>query len=159
MMDEELLKKAFGIELARNPGEPFQAALSIFGDDTGKALMASQVWVRDPLVIQSRDEYLAENGVEVKLDSKAELAAKILKFADEKNADETRYLHDGKDRLSAYKLYAEVMGYIEKPQVVNNNNVVATSNKVMVVQNFGDDDNWEQALAAQQRQLVHDARH
>lgn len=158
-MDEDTLKKAFGIELARNPGQPFQAALAIFGDDTGLALKASQLWVRDPVVIAARDVYLGEHGAEIKLATKDELAAKILNFADEKNAEETRYLHDGKDRLTAYKLYAEVMGYIEKPQVVNNNNNVVTSNRVMVVQNFGNDDDWEAAIRAQQSKLIHDARH
>lgn len=158
-MDDDILKKAFGIELARNPGEPFQAALAVFGDDTGKALMASQMWLRDELVIQARDEYLGEHGEEVKLASKDQLARQILDMAEATNIEGTRYLYDGKDRLAAFKLYAEVMGFIEKPQTTINNNQVNTTNKVMVVQNFGENDTWENALAEQQQKLLHDARH
>lgn len=52
------------------------------------------------------------------------------------------------------KVYAEVRGFIEKPQVAVTTNVQTITNKVMVVRESGSDAEWERKLAMQQASLA-----
>lgn len=110
---DEALKKAFGIELAKS-SDAFKAACLVCGDDNSKALWLTHNYINDPVVIASKDLYLkaAQNSNEL-LD-KDQLAARLLKMAEEKNSSGQFYILDGKDRLKALELYAEVRGYTGK---------------------------------------------
>jgi len=113
--DDEELKKAFGIALAKHQ-DGFKAGLEIFPDATAKALWASSNWANDATVIANRDAYLkAAKKVEKPLD-KEELLSEILIAA--------QCAYEAKDKAPLFKLYAEVAGYIGKTAevTVNNNN-------------------------------------
>lgn len=102
-------KKIFGERLAKGD-KPYDAAIFAFGDQA-TALWATQYLLRDPLVIETREN--VENSVNL-LD-KDQLSVKLLKFADEKV--DGRFIHESKDRLAALKLYAEIQGHIGKVNV------------------------------------------
>ncbi len=107
------LKKSFGIELAK-ASDAFKAACLICGDDNSKALWLMQNYSNDPVVVASKDLYLkAAQNSDVLLD-KDQLAARLLKMAEEKTANNAFYILDGKDRLKALELYAEVRGFTGK---------------------------------------------
>lgn len=106
--NDEELKEAFGVELTRHD-KPFQAALAIFSE-TGKALWIAQYWLADPIVLRAKS---AHNAAEKsKLLDKDMLALKLLAFAEEKDLSQRFYVVEAKDRLAAYKLYAEIQGFI-----------------------------------------------
>lgn len=107
------LKKLFGIELAQG-NEPFKAACNICGQDTKQALWISQNWLNDPEVQAAKTSYLKAAETSDKLLDKEQLAARLLKMAEEKTANGAFYILDGKDRLKALELYAEVRGYTGK---------------------------------------------
>ena len=120
--DDENLKKLYGIELAKNE-DTFAAAIVLFPQNTGNALWASRNWVIDPVVIASRDIYKQKVDAEGLMLDKTQLAAKLLKFEQEKHPNNPRvYLHESKDRLAALKLYAEVQGWIGKAADIQVNN-------------------------------------
>lgn len=102
-------KHLFGLALAKFP--PFKAACEVFGEDTNTAVWVSQHWWNDPIVVAAKDKYLEAAQVSQTLLDKEQLARKFLVMAEEKNANNTFYLLDGKDRLKALELYAQIMGY------------------------------------------------
>jgi len=106
---DEALKRAFGAELLRHQ-KPFQAALALIAD-TGQALWASVHWLADPVVLASKEAAHNANAGANLLDKEA-LAAKLLEFANEKDPSQRFYVVEAKDRLAAYKLYAEIQGFI-----------------------------------------------
>jgi hypothetical protein len=110
---DEGLKRAFGIELVKHP-KPFDAALEVFPTDTNAALWVSFNWLNDPLVVASKDTYAQNIDVKSNLLDKEQLSVKLLKLAEEKDPSGRFYICEAKDRLAAYKLYAEVAGYIGK---------------------------------------------
>lgn len=102
-------KHLFGLALAKYP--PFKAACEVFGEDTNTAVWVSQHWLNDPIVVAAKDKYLEAAQISQTLLDKEQLARKFLVMAEEKNANNTFYLLDGKDRLKALELYAQIMGY------------------------------------------------
>lgn len=106
---DEALKRAFGAELLRHQ-KPFQAALALIAD-TGHALWASVHWLADPIVLAAKEAAHNANAGANFLDKDA-LAATLLKFAEEKDPTQRFYVVEAKDRLAAYKLYAEIQGFI-----------------------------------------------
>ncbi len=128
----EQKKTLFGIELAKHP--PFKAATEVFQDDTNTAVYVSQHWINDPTVIAARDNYLKAADVSQTLLDKEQFARKLLSMAEEKNQSNTFYLLDGKDRLTALKLYAEVRGFTgNKPDLSINNNFVHNKMTIKLV--------------------------
>lgn len=117
--DNEDLKQAFGVALAQNFKNSFEAACSIFGKETNKALWASTKWLDDPVVIKAKEEYCAITTVKEDLLDKVSLSRKLLSFAEETIIfnGEIRYAAEGKDRLAAYKLYADIQGFITKDSI------------------------------------------
>ena len=115
--DDEAKKKLYGIELVKHD-TPFQAACEIF-EDTSHALWASHHWIYDPVVIASKDAY--SEAINLKLLDREQLARKLLDFANEKAPNGFPTV-DAKDRLAAYKLYAEVQGFIGKVELNNSTN-------------------------------------
>jgi hypothetical protein len=113
-------KLLFGEHLA-NGLKPFDAALEVFGEDTAAALWASQNWVNDLAVI----EIAKKPGKNLKLLDKEAVARKALDFFDEKDPSGRFYSNEGKDRLSALRLYSDICGYTGKTEInptINNDN-------------------------------------
>ena len=117
--EDEGLKKAFGIELAK-ASNPFEAACKIFVD-TSQALWASTYWLADPLVIASRDIYLETVELNKPPLDRNQLAAKVLALADEKILINGVYRPtiEAKDRVAALKLYSEIQGFTGKVEIDN----------------------------------------
>jgi hypothetical protein len=155
--DDEEKKKLFGIELAKDHPNNLAAAIVIFGDNTSGALWASNNWLTDPIVLASRDLYQKIIDAEASLLDKNQLAAKLLKFSDEKNYDGTRYVCEAKDRLAALKLYSEVMGWTGKASDISVNNsfahnemqirFVTAKEKEQITINQSSDNELEEALS------------
>lgn len=124
--DIEEKKKLFGIELAKKP--PFEAACNIF-QDTGIALWVVSNLLNDPVVRASKDKYLEAVDSSASSLDKEQLAAKVLKFADEKNASNTFYLADAGDRLKALELYAKLKNYLNPK---DNSNFSFTHNSMTI---------------------------
>lgn len=136
-------KTAYARELLKTPNDPFQAALRIEAN-TGLALQITHEWTHDAFVIAEQERLLSEHGAKAFLASKEEYARTVY--------DMSKESIEAKDRLTALRLYGEIMGFIEKPGVVvNNNNQV---NRVMIVANNGTNDEWEHKLLQQQQKLV-----
>ena len=89
------------------------------------------------------------HGEEYFLPTKADLARKVWALANTDNLSTN-------DKLKAYRLYADVRGFIEKGAGVVVNNTM-TSNKVMLVRDHGVDAEWEQRCVAQQTTLIQEA--
>ncbi len=131
---DENLKKQFGVELAKCPNA-FEAGCKVFGDDTSKALWASFNWVSDPLVVASRDIYLKNLELSAAPLDRNQLAAKVLKLAEGEFVDigngQKRPTIDAKDRLTAFKLYSDILGYTGKVEIdASTNNV--TNNEITI---------------------------
>jgi hypothetical protein len=140
------LKTRFAEALLRTPDEPYNAAFAAIGD-SGLALQAANLWARDPFVLSEKIRLCEEHGVKAFLPTKEDQAGALWKMANDKSVEP-------EDRLKAHRLYAELMGHIEKPstqvtQVVNQG--------VMIVKDHGSNDDWETRAIAQQKGLILDA--
>jgi hypothetical protein len=125
-------KRLFGIELAKHE-KAFDAALVVY-DDAGRSLWASQNLLTDPIVIGAKDAYLNQVDLTENLLDKNQLAARLLKFADEKDPSGRFYILEGKDRLATLKLYAEVQGFIGKVNIdASTNSYVNNELKILLV--------------------------
>lgn len=122
-------KKLFGIELAKNHPNVFEAALAALENNTTHALWAANNWQNDTIVIASRDLYANTLGVKSKLLDKEQLALKLLNVAEEKLHG--RYLVEAKDRLKALELYCKLQGFLNDTPVSTNNNL--TEIKIVLV--------------------------
>lgn len=148
-------KSAFALALLHHKN-PFSAALAVMADDTGKALQIANQWKDDPFVKSEMERLIVEFGPRVALPAKEEFANKILNAADELDLDGRRKIVF-EDRLKAYRLVAEILGYIEKPAQTTNINNTVQSNRVMIVKDHGNADDWEKRLKTQQKNLIDDA--
>jgi len=144
-INNEECKTAFAVELLKNPADAFKAALQVFPDDTGLALRAAHTWPKDPFVLAEQERITSEEGEGAFLPGKAELCRKIWERL-QKDYVVTE------DFVKIAKLYAEVRGFIEKPNTNIVTNVV--TNKVMVVKDLGTNDEWEMKAERQQRELL-----
>lgn len=141
--ETDALKLRFAKAYARNPKDAYAAARTIEAD-YGKAQHMASNWPSDPIVL----EYLAEQS-EVdpdKLPTKDEFAAELLKQARETNSSAVK--------LDYMKLFATVMGYVEKPREATTNVNVAVVNKVMRVPRSRTDDEARERIAANQARLI-----
>lgn len=126
-------KHLFGLELAKH--SPFQAACNVFEKDTNTALWVSHNWVNDPIVVAAKDKYLEAADTSQVLLDKSQLARKFLTMAEEKNANNSFYILDGKDRLKALELYAKLKGYLDtKPDPTLTQNFVHNSMTIKLVE-------------------------
>ena len=125
---DELLKKKYGIELAKAVN-PFEAACKLFNEaDTHKALWISFHWIGDPVVAASRDVYLKIVELSAPVLDRQQIAAKALAIADEKVLKNGVMVPtvEAKDRLAAIRLYSDIIGYTGKVEIDNsvNNNTI-----------------------------------
>ena len=147
--DEEILaKKERFAELMLRENEPFKVALILYPDDTGRALEVAHTWPRDAQVIELQKSLTSAEDEITFLPTKSDAARLAWNMA----RDEARFTED---RLKALKLYAEIRGFIEKPQVSVQNNVQNNSiqHHVMVVRDHGSDEEWSEKLRNQQKRL------
>jgi hypothetical protein len=154
-MDDLELKKKFAYDLLKDPGDPFKVAFACIDNpndpkSVGKALRMSQLWVRDPLVIAEKERLLTENGAKHFLPSKEEYSREVL--------DVARSAKDFDSKHKFYKLYAESQGFVEKPTTNITTNLQNIQNRVMVIREKGNDNDWEQNLLAQQDKLINDSK-
>lgn len=127
---------------------PYKAALAVLGEtETSQALKVHKLWAKDPIVVNeiNRINAVLEEG-DVGL-SKSDFLRKVL--------DTHKELKDGKDKIAALRLYAEVRGFLKKDDGVTVNNV---TNKVLVVNSAGADDDWERKVQRQQLKLIQGAQ-
>lgn len=145
MSDEEL--KAEYARLLLKHSDPFKAALQLFPDNTSRALRVANEWPNDPEVMAAQADLLDEDGELSYLPTKADFARNLWdKMQEDRIAPE--------DYAKLGKLYADVRGFIEKPQTTINNNNNVTNNRVMVVRENGSDEDWEAKLRKQQEGLT-----
>lgn len=140
------LKQPYGLILAREP-DPFKAALELFPNDMGIALWVNEHWRTDPEVLAHRDKERARIEDEESA-KKHDLKREVWAMATNPNVEP-------KDRAVYMKLYAELIGAIEKPQtaqVINNNNVMVP--RVIAMPTFNSDEEWEKAAQKQQQDLL-----
>lgn len=123
-------KKLFGIELAKDHSNAFEAAIAALGDNTGLALWVSSNWLCDPEVIAARDLYANTIGVKAKLLDKNQTSVELLKIAQDKIHG--RYSAEAKDRLKALELYAKLQGFLNDNININNSNTFV-NNELKVV--------------------------
>lgn len=149
-MTEIELKAAFAASLLREPN-PMQAALLVV-DDTAEALRMAMEWAHDPYVTQEVARLRDAGEAEALLPSKAEAAYLAWQMA--KAPGET------KDRIAALKLFGDFMDYLPKG-TGNTNTTNVLINRVMEVQRFASDEEWEIAAERQQKELINvsDKRH
>lgn len=125
---DEAKKRAFGTQLAKGH-KPLDAALIALGDDLQGSLWAVQNWLRDAIVLETKEN--VENSVNL-LD-KDQLSVKLLKFADEKINGQ--FAHEAKDRLAALKLYGEIQGMMPKNGIdLSKNTFVNNEMKITFVE-------------------------
>jgi hypothetical protein len=143
-------KAAFALAYLKKPDDAFGAALTVFSD-TGAALRASMNWINDDEVLAEMDRLEGEYGVDAFLPTKEDICRDILKIAADAYAPT-------KERVNAYRLYAEVRKFIEKGTKVDVNNSVNQTHNVMNVPMPASIEEWQEKARFQQKQLVSDAR-
>lgn len=131
------LKKQYGIELAKT-NNPFEAARKTVGDDD-KAVWVSFNWLSDPIVIASRDAYLKTLEESKPPLDREQLAAKVLALAEGEKVEINGILRStvkAKDRIAAFKLYSDILGYTGKVEIDNsttNNSITNNELKIVLV--------------------------
>lgn len=131
--NDQDLKAAFGIELAKDHANAFIAACVVFPKETQKALYASTQWLNDPIVIEAKENYNEAVKPEEKILDKDQLSLKLLAFSEDKidyNGNLV-YSAQAKDRLKALELYAKIRGFINDKAEINN--TINNSNRFMEI--------------------------
>lgn len=137
------LKLKFAKAYARNRDDAYAAARTIEAD-YGRAQHMAMNWISDPIVL----EYLAETEDDdaEALPTKDEFAAELLRQARETKSSAVK--------LDYMKLFATVMGFVEKPRDNSPQVNVAIVNKVMRMPRSSTDDEARQRIAANQARLI-----
>jgi hypothetical protein len=155
-LDEIELKKKFAYNLLIDPDNPFQVAKDLLDDPlnpdpniNGEALRMAALWVKDPIVVAEKEQLVKNNGAKHFLPSKEDYSRELLGHAREAKDYDTKH--------KFYKLYGESQGLIEKPTTNITANVQNIANRVMVVKQVGNDNDWEAKLKAQQEKLISDS--
>lgn len=143
MTHTDELKNIFAKEFLKNSKNPFQITSKLFPGQFQAAYVASMEWPNDPVVLAAMQSASVSDDDADRLPTRADLAE--LLWARMKSAEP-------EDLAKLAKVYAEVRGFIEKPN--NTANVNVYNNRVMLVKDHGDDAQWEQAAINQQRSLI-----
>lgn len=153
----ESQEKAAYAALLLKERDPFKAALQLFPNNTNRALWVANHWPIDPEVIEAKAALMADAGEMGFLPGKAELANDIWqRMQGTQTADGRTIPPTAEEYAKLAKLYADVRGFIEKPQT--NVNVVNNIPRVVEMPVFADESEWEAAAARQQRELLANAR-
>lgn len=155
-MDELVEKRAFAELLLQMPHEPFKAALQLYPENTNRALWIANTWPSDGLVQAEMARLRELHGPYVGLADKPKLLRAIWERMTSQRLPDGRMVSCTADEFAKLaKLYAEVMGYIEKPTTTAVNVTVPRAIEVPVHQT---NESWEQAAARQQRELLEVSR-
>lgn len=148
--------KRYAYEHLRTPSDSLGAVRRAMGGDNTKCedeITAKQVaplWPTNPYVLQFKRELLEEYGEEHFLPTKADVVKQLYAMGIDPAIDV-------KDRVAALKECALVRGFIEKPASVNVN-TGNTNNRVMVVADYGSDEDWETRALHQQTKLINSTK-
>lgn len=142
-------KDKFADAYLRTPENSFAAACTVFGTDTATALKVSSEWPFDLYVLQRQAELLETFGPDEFLPTKQQVARRIFETGERTN--------DVKDKLAAYRLYAELRGFMPRGDGANVS-LTVNNNRVMVMRDFGNDDDWEKSAVTQQSKLIEHSR-
>lgn len=132
--NDEVLKKKYGVELAKS-NNSFEAAKIVLGEND-RAVWASFNWMTDPVVLGARDAYLKTLEESVPPLDREQLAAKVLKLADGEKVridGIERSTIEAKDRIAAFKLYSEILGYTGKVEIDASTKNFTTNNELKVI--------------------------
>lgn len=132
--NDENLKKLYGVELAKSKN-PYEAAKIVLGEND-RAVWASFNWLSDPVVLASRDIYLKTLEVAVPPLDREQLAAKVLSLAEGEKIKIDgidRATVEAKDRIAAFKLYSEILGYTGKVEIDNSTKTFNQNNELKIV--------------------------
>lgn len=143
MENEVEFKKQFAHNLLLHD-DPQKAAFATL-TNPGHALFIAVNWVNDPVVKAEVEALMQSKGAKKFLPSKERQAKDVYAIACDTGKGT-------EERLKAHRLYAEIMGFIEKPNVGNTTNVL--NNGVMVVRDLGTDDDWANKALVQQHKLI-----
>lgn len=151
--DPASFKLAFIQYKARHPTvSDFDVATKVFEGTEHSAQrigQAAYAWGRDLDVLEAVQQLRRGGLDEEPTISKEQLSAEILAIARNDVQIET------KERLNAYKLVAEINGFVNK----SGPSVALQINRVMQVRDHGSDDDWEERAKAQQARLVGGSSH
>lgn len=148
-------KKLYAAALIREP-DPFKAALSLFKNNTNRALKAAHFWPDDPDVLAEIQRLKNDVGETNLLPNKADLARAVWQRMQGVEYGEMRVPIETDDYAKLAKLYGEIMGFIEKPGT--NINVNAVIPKAISVPTFESDEEWAKIAEQQQRELLNVSR-
>lgn len=144
--EEKAKKEAFARALMRNPMFPDKAAREVESRVTHISYILTH-WQYDAEVNRLMAEVLETEGVRAKVPTKDEFAASLITEANECRDKETK--------LDYYKLFASVMGYVEKPSATTINNTVNNvKSNVLVLPERKSPKEIEARVIEQQRQLT-----
>lgn len=152
-LDDEKLKRRYAAELLRQPGEPYAAAAALLpgGQDINVTALMGQLWPTDAIVIEEMNRLREELGDAAGLPSKERYLLEIYEMGRDRTKTVT-------ERLAAYKLVGDVMGFTPRPGVQQLMPVTPMSNKVMKVREFESELDWQKGASVQQQQLIEDAK-
>lgn len=142
---EPMYKQNFATFLSQG-FSPFLAALKIWGQEhAGFCYGKAEEWVKDPYVLECVAKLKEAKEAEKKPISK-ETLCKEIETAAKSMSDE--------DKLKAWRLLAEMNGYIEKaaPATINNNNQQVI-NPVLIMPAELPDEEWERRAQANSKRL------
>jgi hypothetical protein len=138
-------KRLFAEALLRSPHNPFDAARKVFPTNNQAAIFIMQNWQFDDYVKAYQAELLEEHGPDHFLPTMFDLAHEVWSTAQRAT--------DTKERVDAFKLYADIRGFISKPGVNTSNNVENNYTQNVLIVNPVN----EQELEEQQRRLMLEA--
>lgn len=141
------LVKQFAQKMITSPSDQYANAMLLV--DNSVAYRFINYCLSDKIYLQET-ERLKSEGNSSKILSKEAICEKILNLAESA-------LVDSKDRIGAYKLYADMNGMIEKPQMNMQINT-HVNNKVMVLPAELSPEDFQKRALIQQRELKELAR-
>lgn len=149
-------KAAFAALLLRER-DPFKAALTLFPNNTNRALWIAAHWPKDPEFIALQAAINSKADEMSFLPGKAHFAQQLLDRMEGRRPDGSIIPPSADDYAKIAKIYANVRGFEQKPEtaVVNNNVIVQ---KVIEVPTHGSNEEWEVAVEKQQTELLNVSR-
>lgn len=156
--EKELKEKAEYAALLLKERDPFKAALALFPENTNRALWIANHWPKDDVVKAEQTRINAEIGEMGFLPGKGDLARDIWQRMQGTTLPNGVTVPPTPEEYAKLaKLYADVRGFIEKPQtnVSVNNNI---TQRVVEMPVFASEGEWEAQAAKQQRELLDNAR-
>jgi hypothetical protein len=137
-------QKLFARFLLLYPTNPRRAAIAAFGDDYTSINTALSSWLHSDVIVKYQEELRAANIEAELLPTREAFAHEVLELARQAYGDTG-------DKVKAFKLVADVLGYADKKLTQTADKIV---NNVMQVNNYGSNAEWETSVRAQQAKLV-----